>query len=245
MALYVGIQLAAISSYVGAQPATRPAGTYRPFTAQIKTTYFDEQGGATAFVGAFYRRSDGSSARIQEAEGPGNARGLVIDIVDYPNRIWIGVEPFLKTVTVVARNERGFNALQTVLSGNCENFRERAATGESRRFAVRAVEFEDRWSAKLTHRIVVAPELACYPLLDLLFERGVFVTKTEVLSLQFGEPDASAFQVPPGYKQVSPLELENLWRAKYNQPHLGDKLAGQLEQEYEEGRARLVGRADK
>ena len=111
---------------------------------------------------------------------------------------------------------------------------------------MRAVEFENRLSAKLKARTTVAPDLGCYPLADLLFENGEVRIQIEVVSLELGDPDASAFPVPPGTKEASPLEVEELYKDEFNgYGLLGADLARKLEIEYREGRMRLAGAAAK
>ena len=88
--------------------------------------------------------------------------------------------------------------------------------------------------------------MQCFALLDLIVEKGEVRTQNEVTSLKMGGPDPAAFQVPGGYKIVSPVGFEELWKKKYDgRNYFGEKALGRLEREYEEGRSRLAGPAAK
>ena len=81
----------------------------------------------------------------------------------------------------------------------------------------------------------MAPDLQRFPLLDLLIENGELRTKKEVLSIEFGEPDAAAFRVPAGFQVVGPVKFDELWRQR-GHSHFGEEKAKQLEREDAENR---------
>jgi hypothetical protein len=88
-------------------------------------------------------------------------------------------------------------------------------------------------------RLFVAPALDCFPLLDVLVEKGSVRTKVEVVSLELSEPPDSAFKIPEGYREVSPLEFDALWRERFNgRPYFSAQEATRFEFLYQRGKAR-------
>ncbi len=244
----VGALFAAMSSFLSAQDIAAPTERYRPFTAEVATTYFYEQGDAKVFSGRFFRKSDGSYARIEESEANGGERGTVRYILDAPTRTWVDADTFVNAALVMRRSESEFRRLM-LSEGGCEDDPgdvDSKRVGESEKLGMRTVEIESQVSPNLITRRWVAPDLQCFELLNLLIEKGEVRTKKEVLSVQFGEPDPEPFRVPAGYRIVDPSQYEELWKKKYNgRDYFGEKALARLQREYEEGRAAVAGSAIK
>jgi hypothetical protein len=75
-------------------------------------------------------------------------------------------------------------------------------------------------------------------LLDLLIENGVAVTRIEVVSLDLGDPDPAAFHIPPGFREVSPMQFEELYQKRFRGgSYFGKEEAARQEREYQEAKA--------
>lgn len=234
---------AATPSALSAQSGATPTERYSPLTASTKRTDFFEQGGEMVFSGQFFRKSDGSYARVLETEAYDGERGTIRTTLDAPTRTWVWAESFIDAAIVMRRSDAQFRNLMGN-EGGCRNDLEDADSkriGDSEKLGVHVIEVERKLTDRLIVRRWVAPELQCFALLDLLIETGEVRTKDEVLSIQFGEPDPAAFRVPGGYKILDPLQFEEIWRQKYNgRDGFGDIRAQKLQREYEEGRAELA-----
>ena len=244
----VWVLFAATRSALSAQSSAAPTGRYTPLTASTRLTDIYEDGRELVFLGQFFRKSDGSYARVEESEAYDGERGTIRDILDVPTRTWVWAESFVNAAIVMRRSEAQFGNLMWI-EGGCRNDLEDADSkriGESQMLGVHVIEVERKLTDGLTVRRWVAPELQCFALLDLLVEKGEVRTKNEVLSIQFGEPDPAAFRVPAGYKIVDPLQFEDLWKQRTNgRDGFGDEGAQKLQREYEEGRSRLASPAEK
>ncbi len=237
-----GVLFAATPYALSAQSSAAPTERYSPLTASTKLTDIYEDGGVLEFSGQFFRKSDGSYARVEESEAYGGERGTYWDILDVPTRTWVWAESFINAAIVMRRSDAQFDNLMRI-EGGCRNDLEDADSkriGESQMLGVHVIEVERKLTDQLTVRRWVAPELQCFALLDLLIEKGEVRTKKEVLSIQFGEPDPAAFRAPAGYRIVDPLQFEDLARQEsYGHDGIGEERAQKLQREYEEGRSRL------
>jgi len=241
------VLFAATPYALSAQSSAAPTERYSPLTASTKLTDIYEDGGELVFSGQFFRKSDGSYARVEESEAYGGERGTYWDILDAPTRIWVDAQSFINAAIVMRRSDAQFRNFMGN-EGGCRNDLEDADSkriGESEKLGVHVIEVERKLTDGLTVRRWVAPDLQCFALLDLLIEKGEVRVKKEVLSIQFGEPDPAAFRVPAGYKIVDPLQFEDLWKQKYNgRDAFGEKGAQKLQREYEEGRSRMASPAE-
>jgi hypothetical protein len=148
---------------------------------------------------------------------------------------------FTKSAIVIVPDEQKFRSLLEE-PGSCAWLTDGTwkRIGESEMLGIHIVEVEDKWSENLSMMSWVAPVLECFPLVRLRIDKGVVRTMTEVLSVEFGEPDPSAFRAPPGYVEMSPLEFEELWKKKYNgrRYYSNDEQALKVEHDYQAGKAR-------
>jgi hypothetical protein len=233
-ALAAGLVVLASRSDLAAQPP----GPYRPFSAQIKTTYLDEEGAETVFVSSFYRRADGSYAELGETEAFGE-RGKFHWILDARERTWIDVNSFTGAVLIfpLIRDSKFRSLLEE--PGTCGRLSDGTWTraGDGEMLGMKVIDIESPLGRMKT-KLRVAPELQCFPLLDLLIENGVAVTKKEVVSLDLGRPDPAAFQIPPGFREVSPMQFEELYQKRFRGgSYFGKEEAARQEREYQEAKA--------
>ncbi len=240
----VWVLFAATPSALSAQSSAAPTERYTPLTASTKLTDFYEDGAVLVFSSKFFRKSDGSYARVEESEAYDGERGTIQEVLDAPTRTWVWAQSFINAAIVMRRSEVRFDNLMGN-EGGCRSDLEDADSkriGESQMLGVHVIEVERKLTDQLTVRRWVAPDLQCFALLDLLIEKGEVRTKKEVLSIQFGEPDPAAFRAPAGYKIVDPLQFEDLWKQKYNgRDAFGQKGAQKLQREYELGRSAVAG----
>ena len=230
-----------VSSYMAAQSAGPEVKQYHPFTAKMETTYIDDDGGETRFRKSFFRKSNGSYAEIKGTEAVGE-RGTRQNILDPATRSYATVDSFTKSVLVLfLPDEWEFRSFQQLV-GTCRWLADGTwkRVGQSERLGIHVIEVEESKTENLKKKLWVAPDLDCFPLLDLLIEKGEVRTKEEVLSLEFGEPDPGAFRVPSGSVYVNPLQFEERWKKRFNgQSYYGDpQLAEKVERRFQDAKAR-------
>ena len=221
---------------IWAQTNPSMGGPFRPFTAKLKETDIWEDGSQKVFFSTFYRKADRSFSRIEETEMPGDERGVATYIFDVPTRTFVEAFTFTDAAMIMHRSASEAQNL-LVWSGVYDPDNPSIQVGESEKLGLRTLEMEDRITPKLIARTWMAPDLQHFSLLDLLIENGELRTKKEVLSIEFGEPDAAAFRVPAGFQVVGPVKFDELWKQRYGgQSHFGEEKAKQLEREDAENR---------
>lgn len=220
-----------------------PVDSRHPFTARVKHTYTDELGSKTEFEEVFARKTDGSTARTVETEAQGGERGTRKYIADTVTRSFTDTCSFTRTSTAaVLLEEWAFKPL-VEYPGSCARFKNWQRKGASLRLKIKVYEYENVISEAENQKVWIAPELECYPLLELLIENGEVRNKSEVLSLEIGEPDPALFRIPSGYTEVSPLQYEELYRKRFpGDKYYDDVQAAKLERQYQEGRAKAAER---
>jgi hypothetical protein len=237
--LAAGLVVLAGKHCLAAQPPRPTPGPYRPFSAQIKTTYLDEEAAETVFVSSFHRRADGSYARMGETEAFGE-RGTFHWILDARERTWIDVDSFVGAVLVfpLVSDSKYRSLLEE--PGTCARLSDGTWTrvGGGEMLGMKVIDIELPYSSRRKAKMRVAPELECFPLLDLLIENGVAVTRIEVVSLDLGDPDPAAFHIPPGFREVSPMQFEELYQKRFRGgSYFGTEEAARQEREYQEAKA--------
>jgi len=188
----------------------------------------------------FFRKSDGSWARLRETEAFGE-RGTAQYIFDTGKRTMIRVDGFTRSAIVFRLPDepvfRGYLEQPGTCKWLTDGTRKRLA--ESERLGLRVVEI----AAGLDTKLWVAPELECFPLLELLIEDGVVRTKEEVLWLEFGEPDSNPFLIPSGFVEVSPLQFNELRKQRFQgrSDYREEELLQKLERDYQYGLSKSPG----
>jgi hypothetical protein len=232
----IPVTLAVISAAISAQEAER--GLQRPFTATIRTTYLSEHGEETSFLRTFARRADGSSTLFGETQGPGAARGTFSFILDAVNGTYTSVDSFTRSAVVLPLSEQ---EVQAALDrhGTCKYLSDGTwtRTGEGTRFGLHTLEVDGASGSDKT-KLLVATELNCFPVLDLLLVDGEVRTKEEVLKLQLGEPAPAGFVVPAGYDFLSPAQFEERHKKQFGAGYYGDVLVKRLEDKYQQAKAK-------
>ncbi len=232
----ISVLLAGMGLGAAAQSASPAAVPYRAFTAEVRATDVDADGGESQYHESYARKSDGSYAHIRETENDVGERGVARSIFDAASRSFTRASSFTKAA-ITFLGEQEVRAFQTV-PGSCSWIADGTwkQVGESEKLGMHVLEVE-LVSPNQTHKYWVAPELDCFPLLDVVIQKGMVRTKEEVISIEFGDPDPSAFRIPPGYVEVSPLQYEELWKKKYGRSYYGEEQAQTLERKYQEGKA--------
>jgi len=211
------------------------------FTATVVTTYTDDDGGTTQFREDFYRSKNGSYVRSEETEAYDGERGIRRTVVDVSSRSMTTIDSFTHSIEIRANLDETdfrkfpepFGSCGLLSDGTWKPIRVSGMLG------FKVIEVEQPMSANAGARLWVAPELGCFPLLDLYMEKGETRTKREVVSVTPGDPDPVVFQVPSGYIEVGPLQFETLWKKRFHgRSYAGDRDAAKAELAYQAAKAR-------
>ncbi len=219
--------------------AQTPADQFRPFTARMNARYWTESGRTTERSTTFIRATDGSWAFESDTEDPvmldQAARGWFRYTLDVKNRRYIFAESFVHAAVV--RPVVDAKELQTLRGayGTCEvaNDGSRKQLGRSTLLGMEVLEVEVERTERSIILEWVAPGLQCFALKRTEVLDGNLRVRIEAVSVQTGEPDSSAFESPAGFARVSPLEMEDLYRAKFpGREMYGSQIGRRLEEEY-------------
>jgi hypothetical protein len=158
--------------------------------------------------------------RSSEVASPTGEIGWAIEILDVRNSELVKLEPFTKSKTTVLL--RSAADMQDELRKH-DTCNAAGLVGDSLVSANRiwdtvlgysVTQVVKRWNDVRLEKWV-APQLDCYPLRSHVSDsRGPYeeVTVTKVEEVQ---PPDSMFEVPPGYTEASPSEVEALYTSKY------------------------------
>lgn len=222
-----------------------PAIYLRPFVAHRNDKMYSKDGRLVSDSQRIIaHREDGSALdqfTVSEPE-PGTA----IHITDASLRRHIWLEPFTESSLTFHLSEQEWTEEVSRLTA-CESaeIKEQLENshGDAPVESSKMLGFEVR---KITHNLPwgtsvrwVAPELDCLALEETQTftngSRNTFVVE----KIEVGTPPPSLFDVPGGYAERSPKEVEALYRAKYNgQVFLGDLGVTNVERRYQRQRRR-------
>jgi hypothetical protein len=181
-------------------------------------------------------RQDGSWVYRYTTESPTGERGWHANIVDVSARKILYADPFTTSVMTFypPESELVWNARSRKACDDAEVKRQLAdrtsATRKMLNQDVRAVGTRMRDGTVI--RSMVAEQFDCYALAETVSDARGGRSETRILSFTPGDPPVALFQVPPGYTERSPRELEALWLAKYGQPYFGERALANLEARY-------------
>jgi hypothetical protein len=227
--------------------------TVRPFVAHItKRSYSSPDDTKPRVVPEVYgRRSDRSTVAQMPAHLPnGSVGGTLVWITDTAHRQQIMLEPFTRSKTTETYTDDEFAAIISAnLDENCPaavpvgrppaegggqifggTFFGHAAvyslnlygnrSGRSGTFEV------ERWT--LT-------DLNCYPVKE-ISTRGTMRVEAQVDSLTELEPPSNMFNIPEGYTERSPLEMEAAYKERFGAGFYGEQIVARLEARYQRPR---------
>lgn len=165
------------------------------------------------------RRADGSSMKsFTVSDSPNGQEGKAVFIWDVSARQDMMLEPF--TRSVMTQHRSAAEIADFVRSESCPDLIPSPNNGQppTTMLGHNVIRVEEKWD---TEEIVswIAPDLDCYPLqktvrpLDAKFN-GDYQTTT-VTKIEEGAPRNSLFTVPADYPELSPLQLEEEYSAKF------------------------------
>lgn len=229
--------LAAAGTGLISAQAPDPTGHYQPFTAEIKSTYYDEEGRRSEFADWFSRKADGSYSREGETEACGR-RGRYRQIFHALGSFVADVHYYTQSAYVIPLvTEARFRQVRDAYA-NCERFETGwRLLGESQYLGIRVVGFEYTSGRRVT-REWVAPELACFPFVEHDVDGGELRSLRRVVSVDLEEPEPARFQIPPEIRLVTPVEDLRLLEKFCGRPlHEGQRLhAESAEREYQQAK---------
>lgn len=232
---------AAGTGLISAQ-APDPTRRYQPFTAQIQSTYYDEDGQRREFFDWFSRKADGSYSREGDTEACGR-RDWYRQIFDAPGSCIADVHYYTQSAYVVPLvTDARFRQVRDAYA-NCERFeRGWRLLGESQYLGIRVVGLKYT-SGRRVARKWVTPELGCFPFVEHDLEDGELRSLREVVSVHLEEPEPARFQIPPEIRLVTPMEDLQLFEKLCGRPiHEGSRLhAESAEREYQQAKPHWEG----
>lgn len=230
-----------ISFLIGYRAQSQDLSTpWKPFVAHLEVFKHPSKGSPVMHRESYARRSDGSYVRSFEARSPSGELGWVIEIHDLRKGTSVVTEPFTRRGTTVRYSERDMREwLET--QPNC------TTAGVPREATPLPAE---PWSKLLgrdvkqirqgsdadTTDLWVAPALDCYPLKKSEKFKSGSHNEFTVLSIEEGEPSASTFEIPSGYVESSPLEIEAAYVAKFPGHVLFGKMVELINERYTKAR---------
>ena len=232
--------LSAVAIVFAVGALAQQGAEFRPFTAEMRVVHAQGPGEGPLVQEAFYaRRGDGSYVLHQQLTNPDGEQGTLVNIFDMRSNRSITLYPSLHASLTFyysegAMREQSWRGLSTCRSmemlGVLGDATERVTAQLNGREALRALA-EDPKDGQRTEWWV-AEELDCLPLRkSITGGRGVPQQMT-VTRLTEGEPAESLFAIPPEYVEMSPVEIEAAYQARYP----GVELHGQKQLDLMQGR---------
>lgn len=228
-----------------AKPVPRPEETIQPFTLETDLTLFQNKpagepwGHQTVAV-----RSDGSVSDTQTVMGvigfKAGETSRTVQFMDgrritlYPSILAKNTWPIAPALAIQLLERRKLNPLQDCIEGD-------APVGHTTLLGqpvAITTHNSDRLARKLTDWR--APGLGCESLMYRSYDKQPddsfkLMVESKAVSLQLGEPDPSLFEVPPGYQEMKPSDVERIMAEKYHTsfPISDPKALEQVDKVYE------------
>ena len=224
--------------FVAAMPAQTPQSAAQPFSAKVRAQYWTETRRYAERLGTFSRAGNGSWAFATEVDHPTSTETGPLQRVTYllnaVRRSYIMTEPYLRTAVELPIIDNRELARLRMAYGDCALLTDGTwkEVGSSKILGYRVIEVEEERTERSSVTKWVAPDLQCFSLKRVDVIDGDVRVREEVTSIQAGEPDRSAFEIPSGYSAVSPLEMEDRYRAKFGKPLFGEQ-AVRMEEQYQ------------
>lgn len=243
LGLTVSLFLLGIGLGYRAQSQTRPAyKTKKAFVAHLRVLQFGNAQQPPHIQNEVYAlRSDGSYVRRFETTSPKGEVGWAVDIIDIRNGKYTLVEPFTRTAVTFYRSETEMqNELRAKITCNASGEMQSATSRVDSisdtildQKVVQVIEKHTGSKREVTIEKWVAPDLDCYPLRKSEWSQSGSHNETEVTKLEIGDPPESILEVPPGFLELSPLQMETLYTNRYPGYSLwGAKVAAAIEERY-------------
>ena len=168
----------------------------------------------------YARRSDGSHVRKYEVTSPDGEKGWVVEIHDLRRNQSITLEPFTKSAMTFLYTNREMRDW-IARNRNCASPQVAAVLGAP------AVQMRDSMQGREVLRVVseeadgerteawVQTDLNCFALQETVSRSSGALQQMTVTDLEEGEPPDSMFEIPVGYVESSPLQVEAAYQAKY------------------------------
>jgi hypothetical protein len=188
------------------------------------------------------RRSDGSTVERYEVASPSGEFGEVIDGSDLRIGKGFVLEPFTRSLTTFYLSDReigqrraaqdacGESEVRTALSAAPRTSEPRPAVLG---FDLVRVDYAPPSSRRVEIVRWVAPSLGCLALRETQsFPATGGHNDLEIVGLNQAEPPDSAFDIPDGYVERSPAEVEAAYSAKYGKPYYGQPAVAAIDKRY-------------
>lgn len=223
-------------------PMTKVKAAVRPFTSAKEVLHATgTQREPLVRRETYARRSDGSYVSYYEVASPSGEIGWAGAIFDVRKGKAVDLEPFTKSaMTFYYSKEEMYEWLGTKESCASDGLASGGASRQNRPADV----FQGREVVQVVQQVNgqriekwVDPELDCYPLHKSIVLPGGGSQDHTVTQLDEGEPPDSLFEVPSGYIEASPEQVEALYMAKYSGHRVsGEKLAKIVDDRYHNSR---------
>jgi hypothetical protein len=174
-------------------------------------------------------------------KGPnGSLSGWMVSIMDTPHRQMITLEPFTRSKITETYTDKEFAAIiSTNLDENCPAGGPPTAGGGTPyggaffgHAAVYSKSMDDiRSGGILAVERWTVPDLNCFAVKEIA-TRGTMRVEARVDSLTEIEPPSDMFNVPSGYTERSPLEMEGAYKERFGAGFWGEQIAAGLERRY-------------
>jgi hypothetical protein len=217
-------------------------GRYVPFTAHVVEELFDGITTSPADVNEITigRKSDGSEVTMTTNHSSDTQDDLLISILDVPGSKLISLFPRTKSSMTIYLSPDGLKDALSI--DKCpENLSE--LDDHSNLSGYDVVKYQendgpgDRYT---TSDEWIAPKLACFVMDDVSevhSDSWSAWNRKMVTSLTEGEPAISMFEVPTGFVERSPRELNALWKSTFGIAFMPDSSIENLERQYRQGRS--------
>lgn len=205
-----------------------------PFSAEYDKTVYNSDGTSSSpgFVHfSFSRRGDGSrSTTVMGGDG-----SLLVSIIDAARSTYTILDPeTLSKITYRYPPERFANAMNLRAEGNCPvsggpvTLIERANS----RFGQSVLHVSAREADAVARDEWVVPALNCFSLETVSPDKSGGRIVTKVTSLTVGPPPTTAFEVPEGYVERSPMSVDLEHKAKVGKEVWGGRTVEIMERNY-------------
>jgi hypothetical protein len=220
--------------------AQTPADRSQPFTAELKARYWTESGRTIEESWKFVRATDGSWAFESDDQDPAlldqAERGWFRYTFDVKRRRYIDSLSFVQAAVVKPVVDAQELKMLRGSYGTCDGLNDGSLKqlGRSTFLGLEVIDVEVEHDERSIIEEWVAPALQCFALKRTEVIDGNLRQRIQAVSVQLGEPDAGAFELPAGFARVSPLEMEDLYRARFPGRELfGSRIGRRLEEEYQ------------
>jgi hypothetical protein len=212
-----------------------------PFSAQRNELHYgprDDQPRAD-LIRSIARRSDGSTVDRLTGVSPAGEHAEYVTITDLRKRIEVCTEPFTRSVTTLYLSDAEV-AARRAAEDACQDDDVRAARAADTpverpelvlgRPVVRVdLQPDQKWHISSW----VAPALNCLEMRREDHWSDGAHNEAEITQLDQGEPPEKLFELPSGYVERSPAEVEAPYTAKYpGNSFWGERAAARLETRY-------------